>query len=120
MAVGDWPHQGPLHQITNARALAKSQPSSFGTTPSGASDSSRVMSSAPCAGLSLLKGMLTEPGMVPLSNQSGVRASISTPEPSASRVRMNSTSSTSPMVSTPGAARIGWAQKGGQGREVRA
>ena len=58
--------------------------------------------------------MFTAPGMEPVRNQSSVRLSITMASGSCSM----SSSSSSPMVVTPGAGVIGWMQNGGQAREV--
>ena len=59
IAVGDWPHQGPLQNIATRTAASQSQPSKSASHPYSPSRS--VMRS---------QDMCTAPGMVPRATQS--------------------------------------------------
>ena len=108
MLVGDWPHQGPLQYNNKVFAFEKSHKPSNAMAPNCDSSTSAMVKVSDFCNDSVVHGILTALGIMPLAAQSGVRESTKSASSSPkSRCSMNFNSSSSPIVSTPGAMVIG-------------
>ena len=75
--------------------------------------------SAPAPGFNNVHGIFVDPGIVPFSTHSGVRESMTSTFLSPFVITCKkSSSSSSPIVSTPSASVPGWIQNGGHFRDV--